>query len=167
MSNPTENPYQPAAQWPDQPQQHAVPQYNVPPMPPQKPKTSKLKRFGLPVGLLLLGLVIGGASGASAVPDPVEVVKEVPGPERTVTKEVKVEVPKTPQACLTAIDNAESIIQSSGRVVGIFSEILDAVKTLNVAGIEAANPKIDAETATLNELRPKYQIARDTCRASK
>lgn len=135
----------------------------MPSQAPKPPKASKLKRFGLPTGLLLLGLIIGGASGASAVPEPVEVVKEVPGPERVVEK--KVNVPVTPQTCRDAITHGEAVIQSSSRVAGIFSEIIDAVRAMDSAAIIALNPKIDTETAILNEIRPKYQAARDACRA--
>lgn len=159
MSDQPQNPYQ---------QQYGHGSFNaVPPQPPQAPvlppqKPSKLKRFGLPIGLLLLGLVIGGASGASAVPEPVEIVKEVPV-EKIVTKTVK----ETPATCLTAIGYAEDIIASTGRVVGVFGQILDAASDLNAARIEALNPEIDVETEVINELRPKYQSARDDCQASR
>jgi hypothetical protein len=144
---------QPTTTYPSQP-------LYQPQVPMPVKKASKLKRFGLPVGLLALGLMVGGTAGASAVPEPVEVVKEVPV-EKIVTKTKEV----TPQACLTAISQGELIIQSSGRVATIFSDILSAVQTMDAAAIRAANPKLDAETATIKGITPKYQNARDECRA--
>jgi hypothetical protein len=134
----------------------------VPQMPVTPVKPSKLKRFGLPVGLLLLGLVIGGASGASAVPEPVVQVQE-----RRVEVPVEKIVKETPASCLSALEHSEEIIQSSARTVGVFVEILDAVQVLDAAKITSLNPKIEAETDVLDTLRPKYQSARDSCRASR
>jgi hypothetical protein len=167
MSNETQNPYQNADQPQYQPQYQPSAQWpDVPPQAPKVPKKpSKFKRFGLPVGLLLLGLVIGGASGASAVPDPVQVVKEVPGPERVVEK--KVTVPTTPASCVQAIDDAEKIIASSGRAVGVMSDMFGAAAKLDAATINRLSPKIDDETAYLNKIRPSYQSSRDSCRASR
>lgn len=139
------------------PQAPQYPPYQPAPLPPKK---SKFKRFLLPVGLLLLGLVIGGSAGASAVPEPVVQVQE-----KVVTKEVEVTV--TPVSCLKAIQHAEEVIDSSGRVVVVFSDILDAVKKLDADEIYRLNPKIDAETAVLQDIKPKYHAARDACQASR
>ena len=135
-------------------------QYDAPMPVAVPPKPSKLKRFGLPVGLLLLGLMLGGVVGAVAKPDPPVQVQE-----KIVEK--KVEVPTTPQSCLTAITYAEQIISSSGRTVGVFVDVLDAVKTFNAAKITALSPKIDDETTLITGITPKYQSARDSCRASR
>lgn len=164
MSTEPENQYQPQNPYEQpQPVPYGYSTTTNMPVPPQAPKKpSKLKRFGLPVGLLLLGLVIGTASGAAAKPEP---VVEVQVQEKIVEK--RVEVPRTPQSCLTAIDKGEAVIQSAGRVAGIFGQIIDAVKTMDAATIYKLNPKLDAETEILNGIKPQYQSARDACRASK
>lgn len=139
---------------------------NYPPMPTQAPakKPSKLKRFGLPVGLLLLGLIIGGVSGASAVPEPVEVVKEVPGPERIVNKTV--EKPVTPQTCKTALDLAGQIMTISAEALGYSNDAVQAAARIDASGIMLARTNMDAVTVRLKEIGPKYLSARDSCNAS-
>lgn len=115
--------------------------------PPAKPKAWwKKPLFLLPTGALLLGLAIGSSNA------PAPEVKEVPGPERIVTKTEKVDVPITPQACLTALDINELAFTFLSESLG---HVLDADYT-------AANASSDKVKA----LVPKVNAAKSECRAS-
>jgi len=134
-----------------------------PPMPPQLPKKpSKLKRFGLPVGLLLAGLLIGGVSGASAVPEPVTVTKEVPV-EKIVTKTVK----ETPASCLKAIQHAEEIFGVAADMTDVMKDGIQAAAYGNAADINAVTARIEALNADLDKYVADYKPARDSCQASR
>jgi hypothetical protein len=154
----TENQYQP--QQPQyQPQQYDT---NVPwkPQPPKKP--SKLKRFGFAAGTLMLAVILGSAVGASAVPEPVEIVK-VEVKEKIVTKEVK--VPITPESCKTALTFAGQVHDLSAEAMGYSSDATKAAARLNVAGVTTATQNIDSVTQRLKAISPQYLAARDSCRA--
>lgn len=167
MSDPNLTP-NPAVPQQPQYQQDQWPGYSnaVPPMPPQAPKKAK-KKWLVPV-LIVAALLLGAGMGnASAAAKPAEIQIQTKEVEKVVEKKVPVPVPTTPSECAAALDYAEDVMRSSARVVGIFSDIIDAVKILDANKITELSPKIDDETVILEDIRPKYQSAAATCRASK
>lgn len=122
--------------------------WGTPPPAPKKKQWFTKPIVWVPAAAMLLGLAIG----SSNTPAPVEVVKEVPGPERIVTKTEKVDVPVTPQACLVALDINELAFTLVSESLG---HVLDADYT-------AANASSDKVKA----LVPKANAAKSECRAS-
>lgn len=122
-------------------------------MPPAPPKKAWWKKpvVIMPAAALLLGLGIGSASAKT---ETVEVEKrvEVPGPERVVTKEVKVNVPSTPASCLEALDLNEQAFSYA-------SESLGYVLKGQYANANAITEKMKA-------LTPRANAAKAECRAS-
>lgn len=99
------------------------------------------------------GLILGSALASAAVkPERVEVTKEVPGPERTVTKEVKVEVPVTPAACITALDLNEQAFSG-------LAESMRLVTEGDYAGAKANTDKVSL-------LVPRVNAAKAECRTA-
>lgn len=151
MSNETQNPYQQF-------------QYG-PQMPTQAPKKRALfKRFGLPVGLLLFGLLVGGSIGTSSVPDPVEIVKEVPV-EKIVEK--KVTEFRAPSSCLKAIEHAEEIFGVAARTTTVMSEAISAASARSTSRLNASTAKMDGLNAELEGFGVSYRASRDECKASR
>ncbi len=126
-------------------------------------------------GILLVGVVIGvGVTQspateqvASAQPETItsikEVIKEVPGPERVVTKEVKVEV--TPQVCIEALNYASEGFSYAGDFADAATEAFEAASELDARGIDAAGVKMNGTTKDLQRLQPKLTSASQSCRA--
>lgn len=112
---------------------------------PKRPSFLHRHRAGLIVGVA--ALILGVGIGAAGEPEPVTIEKEVPGPERIVTKTVEV----TPEACLTALDlneQAFTLLSSS------MSSILDG-------DLAAAN----TSTGAVKAMVPKVNTAKAECRA--
>ena len=140
----TENTYQPIPAEPAP--------WNPPTVPPKKKKwfTAPLVLVG--VGALVLGTAIGSAGQKTVT---------VPGPERTVTKEVK--VPTTPAACSEAFSLAEQVFTASASTVGILSDALGAAGRFDVAALQGMPAKIQAQTDLINGINPKYKAAKSSC----
>jgi hypothetical protein len=126
---------------------------------PKKPGLGWKAKTGIGVGILVLGIVIGAAPGEGSTTDTSSgsqptsqptVTKSVPGPE--TTKTATETVTQVPQACLDAIDNAETGFTYAG-------EAMEAAGNLDADGIEAA-------TAKLNKVAPKWQANKELCRAA-
>jgi hypothetical protein len=147
MSQQFQGPYGPQQQF-----------YGPPPVQPPAPKRKVpgwLKATGVAFGALILGVVIGTSGGGStttaSTPAPTPTVtKSVPGP--TTTKTVTNTVSEVPQACLDAIDNAETGFTYA-------AEALRAAGDFDTAGIEAA-------TAKLKTVAPDWQANKELCRAA-
>lgn len=127
-----------------------TPTSHLQPPAPRKKQWFKNPLLLIPLGTLLLGLSIGGASAKT---ETVEVTKEVqvPGPERTVTKEVKVPVPTTPASCLEALTLTEEAFDYASESVG-------AISKYDLAGANAATKKLQA-------IAPRVNAAKAACRA--
>lgn len=120
------------------------------PAPQKKQQWFKKPIVWGPALALLLGVGIG--TGNKPEPERIEVTKEVPGPERTVTKTEKVEVPVTPTACLTALDLNEEAFTGLAKSMQL---VMDA----DYAGAKANNTTVAA-------LVPKVNAAKAECRAA-
>lgn len=127
------------------------PQWNPPTTPPKKKQWFKNPLLLIPLGALLLGLSIGGATAKT---ETVEVIKEVkvPGPERTVTKNVEVPTPVTPASCLEALTLNEEA----------FDLAVGALDAISQRDMVTAN----SYTAKLQALAPKVNAAKAQCRAN-
>jgi hypothetical protein len=107
-------------------------------------------------------LFIGVAIGASGQPDPVEVVKTVPGPTKTVTKEVEV----TPAACLKALDLSEQGFTLSAEAMGYMSDALTAASQFDTAAIQQANSDLTELNPKIKALTAPMKSAATECRAA-
>jgi hypothetical protein len=111
-----------------------------------------------------VALIFGFGLGAiKPPPAPVTITKEVPV-DKIVEK--RVEVPVTPQACLTALTHAGEIIDISGATVGIMSDTLKAAVLRDVPSITANTEKVKVQTDKLKGITPGYISAREECQAS-
>jgi hypothetical protein len=128
--------------------------------PPAKRPWYKRAAVLLPAGALLLGLGVGSA----VQPKPETITKEVPGPERVVTKTETVE--KTPVACLTALDLSEQAIDYAGEALGYTKEAMMAASRLDAAGITAESNKVGALTPKIKAITGPLTAAKAECRAA-
>lgn len=129
--------------------------------PSTKPKPWKRPWF-IPAAVGATALLLGIGIGSSGKPKTVEVVKEVPGPERVVTKTVEV----TPKACLTYVDLSEQGFSYAAEAMGYMSDGMHAAAAYNVPGIQAANTKLQSLTPKMNDLSPRSNAAKAECRAA-
>ena len=93
-------------------------------------------------------------------------------PAPTVTTET---VEKTPQACLDYIEAAEKVITSAGQVIAAQKDGLDVSSEVignygrpgngDIARIQDATERIQAENETLTALIPEVQAAKTGCQA--
>ena len=94
-----------------------------------------------------------------------------PAPTVTATETVE----KTPQACLDYIEAAEKVITSAGQVISAQKDGLDVSGevignygqpgTGDIARIQDATERIQAENETLTALAPEVQAAKAGCQA--
>lgn len=135
--------------------------YNLPPLPPAPKKQPWFKK---PAGMIaVFGVacaLTGGAIGAAGKPEPEKIT--VPGPERTVTKEVKV----TPPECITAMGLYEQVVSYSSEALGYTKEAMLAASNLDSAGIYAAKDKMTALTPKIQAVTDPLLAAKASCRAS-
>lgn len=129
---------------------------------PRKQKFWQKKWFPMAAvgtGALLLGVIVG----AGGQPEPVEVVREVPGPERVVTKTVEKEV--TPKACLEALDLSQQGFTYSSEAMGYMSTALTAAGNFDVATLEQTKLDLEKLTPKMGALTMPMQKANSDCRA--
>lgn len=88
-----------------------------------------------------------------------EAVANAPQPTVTVNTDT------TPAICTTALNDADSAIQTAGEGFGILSDSLTAASKLDVAGIEAANIRMEALNKRLEVALSTYKTSRDACKA--
>ena len=94
-----------------------------------------------------------------------------PAPTVTTTKTVE----KTPQACLDYIEATEKVITSAGQVISAQKDGLDVSSevignygrpgTGDIARIQDATERIQAENETMSALIPEVQAAKAGCQA--
>lgn len=111
-----------------------------------------------------IGLLVGGILGTANRPAPVETVKEVPGPERVVTKSV--EVPVTPAECITALDLASDAIGTLAEVGSLASDGVMAAYNRNGPVLESITAKVSALNKKITDATPAVGAATQACRAS-
>lgn len=113
------------------------------------------------IGGLLLGVMIGAGAASSG-----DGTHAAGAPEPAPTETVEVEVPGgTPEACLTALDDAEAVIAASGEAMnltrGLLSDVFPAAVMAayehDVAGIDQATADLEKFTSDLNALTRKVE----------
>lgn len=131
--------------------------------------TERLSRTPLIItslGGLLLGVLIGAGVAGSGTP---AAGAPEPAPTVTVTAEpetVEVEVPGgTPEACLTALDEAEAVFATAGEVVNLTRSLLSdvfpaavmAAYEHDVTGIDQATADLEQFNSDVNALTRKVE----------
>lgn len=133
---------------------------------PTAPKRKGLRIRHIAAIAAAAGIVLGSAITASTLkPETVTVTKEVPGPERVVTKTETVEKEVTPNACLTALDMSEQAIGYASDALGYSQDAVLAASKLDADGINAQKDKMDALMPKLKALTEPLQSAKAECRA--
>lgn len=112
----------------------------------------------LPVALLIgVGM---GSSGDPVTPDPIT---------NTETKEVEVEkiveVERTPDACIAALDAADKVNAYSGEGFGLASEAMTAAGNFDMTALEDANIGLNDLLEPLSIALDEYNVAAAECRA--
>ena len=120
-----------------------------------------MKKYTTLAALAGLALALTGCGTTTATPAP------------TVTATETVE--KTPQACLDYIEAAEKVITSAGQVISAQKDGLDVSSevignygrpgTGDIARIQDATERIQAENETILALTPEVQAAKAGCQA--
>lgn len=136
------------------------------------------------LGIVTVTLVIGAAMGGASDTKPTTAAKPkvvTHTVTKTVTVTVPVEVTKevTPQACLDALDTAESVFGTAGEgftlassSMGAISDAMSAIETYDVdtitaatATISANNDRMDGLTAEVSQERDTFDSEASDCRA--
>lgn len=120
--------------------------------------------IGLIAGLFGVTVGVSSASLTPAEPEVRTMTKEIPGPERIVTKEVKVEV--TPQSCKDAIGYARDGFDLSSRSMSVVVDFLEATSTFDVDEMQSGPGRLQSLNAELRELTPLFQVTSGLCEAS-
>ena len=116
-----------------------------------------------------LALALTGCGTTTSAPAPTVTATE------TVTETTTETVEKTPQACLDYIEAAEKVITSAGEVIAAQKDGLDVSGgvignygrpgTGDIARIQDATERIQAENETMSALVPEVQAAKAGCQA--
>ena len=116
-----------------------------------------------------LALALTGCGTTASAPAPTVTATE------TVTETTTETVEKTPQACLDYIEAAEKVITSAGEVIAAQKDGLDVSGgvignygrpgTGDIARIQDATERIQAENETMSALVPEVQAAKAGCQA--
>lgn len=98
-----------------------------------------------------------------------------PAPTVTATETTTETVEKTPQACLDYIEATEKVITSAGQVISAQKDGLDVSSevignygrpgTGDIARIQDATERIQAENEVMTALIPEVQAAKTGCQA--
>jgi hypothetical protein len=76
------------------------------------------------------------------------------------------DVEVVPEACLEALDVAEEVFDAAAEGFHAAADAFYAAADFDAAGIRAGRRGIEAATAEISELTPRWQSARDECRAA-
>ncbi|VXB24585.1 hypothetical protein [Citricoccus sp. K5] len=116
---------------------------NMNPIYPGHAPANKKRRLVLPAALAVGGLVVGiGTGGGLATalqPEPETVMVDRPVEvEKVVTETVteEVEVPVTPDACITALDHADGLLDASLTVIDVAAGAFGLIPRAAEAGMD-------------------------------
>jgi len=101
-------------------------------------------------------LALSACSSAEPTPGTPGATKTVQGPTKTVV----------PQSCLDALDMADSGFGLAADAMGIVSDAFTAISEFDMDGVERASAKLSETTSGFTDLSPKYNAAKEQCRAA-
>lgn len=150
----------------DAPTTYQAPQYGQygqqqQPGPPYGlPQGRKRKRkWVLPASLAVAGLLIGGGVGGvigyGEKPEPVTI-------EKVVEKEV--EVPVTPTACITAIEDSAAMIDRLLGLADISSAAISAVAEDDIPALDRQTQKVKDLNADIEDMAGPLAVAVENCK---
>src|SRR5690349_21170900 len=87
-------------------------------------------------------------TAAAASPRPTVTVTAPAKPAPTVTTTTTLTITSVPQDCLDALDDADTVIATSAKGIGIMADAFTAASNLDVDGIQAATDKLNALNPT-------------------
>ena len=126
-----------------------------------------MKKHTTLAALAGLALALTGCGTTTATPAPTVTATE------TVTETTTETVEKTPQACLDYIEVTEKVITSAGQVISAQKDGLDVSSevignygrpgTGDIARIQDATERIQAENEVMTALIPEVQAAKTGC----
>lgn len=111
------------------------------------------------VALFPVALLVGIGIGSSGGDTPPETITKT----ETVTETVEVE--RTPEACLAALDYADEVQGHAGDGFLFAADAIDAAANFDIAALEAANLGLSKVATPLEVAMADYQDAAATCRA--
>jgi hypothetical protein len=138
-----------------------------PPSPPAKKRPWITSKPFLVIAALIVGLVLGtnGAGGSAKPAAPVTVAGAAITQQVTTTATATVTKATVPAVCLTALADADAVIQVVQDVLTIVADEFDAISRMDVAAMEADNTKIKGKTAEVQTI--PYAADSAACRAVK
>lgn len=113
---------------------------------------------------LILGIVIGGASGNADAPAEEVAAQPVPTVTKTVSETDVQEV--TPEVCLDALDYADEGFGIASQAMYAAQDVVEALLSEDLSGMEQANSDLQEAAETLNPLADKYNAAKADCRTA-
>lgn len=113
-------------------------------------------------GIVAAGILVACGGGSTAAQDAAHPTATVTAPAVTTT----VKVPTVPQACLDALDDADTGFTYAGTALGAASDGFTAASLGNTSGLELATKTMDETTPKLTALAPQYNAAKAECRAA-
>jgi len=127
-----------------QPAPPLAPHYFNQPIPNAQPPRKSKTRWVLPVALLVGGLIVGGAVGASGKP-----------------------AAATPESCIKALDLADEGFSAAADAIGAATDGLTAASEFSSSGLSRASDDMEEASDEIVALAPKYKAAQQECRDSK
>ena len=128
-----------------QPAPPLAPHYFNQPIPAAQPPSKSKTRWVLPVALLVGGLIVGGAVGAS-------------------TRKTSI---ITPDSCITALDLANEGFSAAADAIGAATDGMTAASKFSSSGLSRASDDMEEASDEIVALAPKYKAAEQECRDSK
>lgn len=128
--------------------------------------SKKVKIIGGIIGGFALFGIGAGAGAAGGAPEAVTVEKRVEVPvEKVVTKEVKVDVEKTPASCIRALDLAGEAMGIMAQVADLGGDTAIAAGTGNVRELNSITAQLEALNVEIVDLNAPTATAASDCRS--
>ena len=115
------------------------------------------KHIIITTSVAAVALFAGVGMGSSAQPEP---RTETKIETKTVTKEV------TPQACLTALENGESVMMLAGEAMGVMSKGFDYASEFDLAGLQSVSSELDSMQPSIVSARSAWDSSVAECKGN-
>lgn len=120
---------------------------------------NKLARRTTAVAVPVVAFVIGAGVATAGTTTP-EATAE------TVTETQTVEVSKTPQACLDALDYSDKLTEYFVEALGIAGDSIMNASTFDLDALDANTAELEAMTPKVESARGDYDVAATECRVA-